>query len=171
MSFDAAAGVCVCADNAIADGGGCLPCAADEIKSGDTCGCPAGAAKNADGVCAMVPGLGAACDDATPCTSEFYGLCQAGACTKACAIDTDCPDTYTCADWEPEPYCRTFTGFGATCSTSEACAGFDADFCAQGSCVVDGCTVGVDDCPRDTACCDFSSFGIGTVCAPAELCP
>ncbi len=174
MRYEIALGVCVCNDDAIAVGGGCTPCASDEVVVGLTCACPAGETKNVDNRCAEVPGLGAACQAAGECTEAPHDFCAVrdgiGSCTSQCAVDTDCPDSYVCADWEPVPYCRTYTGYGATCTTTE-CAGYDASLCIQGHCVVQGCTLDVNDCPRDTACCDFSTFGIGTLCVPAGSCP
>ncbi len=174
MSFASDLGVCVCNDNAVSSEGSCLACGADEVVVSNMCSCPAGTTKNAAGVCAEVAGLGTACDAANPCESTMYGFCWdhngKGTCTQTCATDTDCPAAYTCADWEPTPYCRTFTGYGATCTTQEACSTFDADFCVQGRCVIQGCRLDVSDCPRGTQCCDFSNFGVGTLCAPPELC-
>jgi hypothetical protein len=174
MRYESAVGVCVCNDDAIADGGGCTACAADEVVVGSTCACPAGETKNADHRCAVVPGLGTACAESEDCTEQPYDFCASrdgtGSCTNRCVVDTDCPASYVCADWEPVAYCRIYTGYGATCATDE-CASYDASFCIQGHCAVQGCTLGVDDCPRDTKCCDFSSYGLGTMCAPAGSCP
>jgi hypothetical protein len=127
-------------------------------------------------VCAALPGLGDSCDGDHPCIDATYDMCAetsigAFTCTRGCATDDDCPGAYTCADWEAEPYCREFTGVGTACTTSDDCAGLDADFCIQGYCVIDGCTVGVDECPRGMACCDLSAYGIGTLCIPPESCP
>ena len=43
--------LCVCLPNAAPVGGGCAACAADEVVVNNACVCPAGEAKNADGVC------------------------------------------------------------------------------------------------------------------------
>jgi hypothetical protein len=175
MRYERALGVCVCNDDAVAIEGGCTTCAADEIVVGTVCGCAAGYTKNAEHLCVPVPGLGSACSETSACTEAPYNFCSVrdgiGSCTERCAIDTDCPDNYVCADWEAMPSCRTYTGFGATCATADECASYDANFCVQGHCGVHGCTLGVDDCPRDTGCCDFSSYGIGTLCVPSEYCP
>ncbi|MCX5744640.1 MAG: hypothetical protein NT062_19290 [Proteobacteria bacterium] len=175
MKYVDALGVCVCSDHAISDGGGCTSCAADEIVVGNTCACPPGEARNANDACAAVAGFGAACDAQTPCSNPTYSVCAVregtGTCAHPCAVDTDCPASDVCADWEPLPSCRTYTGYGATCTNANDCASYDATACLQGHCVVDGCTVGVDDCPRDTTCCDLSSYGLGTVCTPPGSCP
>jgi len=175
MRYERASGVCVCADNAVVDGFGCTACTADEIVVGSVCACAPGEAKDLRNVCATVPGLGTTCDAADPCTDSTYDYCAvrkgAGACTERCTVDTDCPDTYVCAVWEATPSCRVYTGYGASCTIPSDCEDFDASSCLGGYCVVQGCTLGVDDCPRDTQCCDFSSFGVGTVCAPATECP
>ena len=175
MQFDAADGVCICNDHAVAAAGACVACADDEIVVGTACACAPAETKNADGVCAPTPGLGSACGATTACPDAMYDYCAirdgSGACTKRCTVDTDCPDTYVCADWEAVPSCRVYTGYGATCAISDDCASYDADYCIQGHCDVHGCTVGVDDCPRGTMCCDLTSYGFGTLCSPAELCP
>lgn len=174
MHYASDLGVCVCDDHAIAVGGGCEVCAEDEIVVGDTCGCAPGQLKDGQGVCAQALGLGSPCDVASACTNATYNYCAvrgaSGACTSRCAVDAECPASYVCADWEAIPSCRTFTGYGATCAGPSECASYDASFCAQGHCVVQGCTVGTDDCPRDTACCDFSTYGLGTLCVPAGAC-
>ncbi len=174
MWFDTATGVCVCADNAIAVGGGCTACAADEVVVSGTCACAPGETKSEAGVCAVAPGLGSTCDAATPCQDATYDYCairgSAGSCTKLCAVDADCPDAYVCADWEAVPSCRIFTGYGAACVTDE-CATYDANYCISGHCAVHDCTIAIDDCPRNTVCCDFSSYGIGTLCVPPGNCP
>jgi hypothetical protein len=175
MRYDGVIAVCLCADNAVSEPGGCRACADDEIVVGDACACAPNQTKNPAGVCAAAPGLGVSCDAANPCSDAIYDFCAVrggvGSCANRCTTDTDCPASYVCADWEAVPSCRTFTGYGMTCAAPDGCASFDANTCLQGYCVVHGCTVGTDDCPRDTKCCDFSGFGLGTVCAPAENCP
>jgi hypothetical protein len=176
MYYDPEVAACLCDDNAIPVPLGCQPCAADEVVVGTQCACPPGQTKDAADLCVAVPGLGDTCDETHPCTDAVYDTCaetsvDAYTCTHACGIDDDCPAAYTCADWESAPYCREFTGVGNACAGPADCAGLDADFCAQGLCVVDGCTVGVEECPRGMACCDLSEFGIGTLCIPPEYCP
>lgn len=175
MSFVAAVNACVCDSNAIAVLGGCQPCAADEVAVGGKCGCPQGQTKNASGTCAVVAGLGDPCDTSAACTDHTYSYCAhtssggPGSCTKSCATDNDCDSAYTCATWEAQPYCRTFEGVGASCSTSADCHG-DANFCdtfQTHTCGVSGCSLTDSDCPRGTMCCDFSAYGLGTLCAGA----
>lgn len=57
MQYVHARGVCVCNDNAIAEGGGCKTCALDEVVVEAACGCPDGEAKDADNLCAPLPGF------------------------------------------------------------------------------------------------------------------
>ena len=174
MHYLFALGVCACDDNAIADGGGCTACADDEVVVTNGCSCPAGEAK-VDGTCAPVQGLGSPCDATTACSNPTYGYCAmragVGSCSNLCATDADCTAGYVCADWEATPSCRMYTGYGASCTGTSACAGFDADLCVQGTCAVHDCTVGLDDCPRDTKCCDFTSYGLPTLCVPPGYCP
>jgi hypothetical protein len=176
MTFVDAAKTCVCDSNAVAVTGGCKVCASDEVPVAGKCGCAAGQTKNADNVCAAVTGLGDACDTATqPCTNPQYSYCAvkaagtAGTCTKTCGSDTDCDSSYTCADWEAQPYCRTFEGVGDSCASSADCTK-DAQFCdtfQTHTCVIQGCSLTDQDCPRNSLCCDFSGFGLGTLCAGA----
>jgi len=179
MKFAPELATCVCDDNAVATGLGCVPCASDEVVVSGACACPAGATKNADHVCERVVGLGDPCADATSCTSEMYSMCApdtagtaAGTCTSGCASDADCGGAYTCATWEAVPYCRPFAGLGKTCGTSADCADSDAQFCdtfQTHTCIVAGCTLGTDNCPRGSMCCDFSAYGLPTLCAEACL--
>lgn len=174
MMYNEDTQVCVCEGNAIAVTGGCRACADDEIASGGKCACPVGQAKGADNLCVTVQGLGFPCDtQSAPCTDPVYSYCAAddggtsGRCTRACATSTDCDDTYTCATWEAQPYCRTFEGAGASCSGPSDCTG-DARYCdtfMTHQCLVQGCSLTLNDCPRGTMCCNFARFGLGTLCA------
>jgi hypothetical protein len=176
MTYVEATRTCVCDDNAIAVRGGCQVCAADEVAVAGKCACAEGQTKNAANVCTVVAGLGDPCDTATsPCTDATYSYCAArpggtaGTCTNTCASNSGCGAAYTCATWEPEPYCRTFDGAGATCASPSDCTG-DATYCdtfMTHSCIVADCSLSENDCPRDTMCCDFSGFGLGTLCAGA----
>jgi hypothetical protein len=176
MTYVAAAHACACDSDAIAVAGGCQPCAADEVVAAGACACAAGQTKNADNLCVTVAGLGDACDTQTsPCTDATYSYCAtkgggtAGTCTNPCASNADCGAAYTCATWETPPYCRTFDGVGAACSSSADCTE-DAQYCdtfQSHTCVRQGCSLALDDCERGTMCCDFSSFGLGTLCAEA----
>jgi hypothetical protein len=37
------------------------------------------------------------------------------------------------------------------------------------TCIVAGCSLTANECPRGTMCCDLSRFGLGTLCGAA--CP
>ena len=180
MVFDNALGACVCADNAVIDGLGCTPCPSGEVVIAGACGCAPGSTKNSDDVCARIAGLGDVCADASACSNPDYPVCApasagvttAGTCTRTCIADSDCGDAYTCATWEPQPYCREFGGLGKSCVSSDDCAGTDATFCdtyQSHTCIVSGCSLDASDCPRGTMCCDFSQYGLGTLCAGACL--
>lgn len=180
MMYDSATSTCMCEPNAFASPAGCTPCASDEVVVGGTsCGCAAGQAKDTSNVCVTVAGLGDPCDADAPCTDTTYSFCApstagsiAGTCTTSCATDDDCGAAFTCATWEAQPYCRAYTGAGTSCSTQEDCASFDARTCdtfATHACMVAGCSLDDDNCPRGTTCCDLSAFGAGTACLGA--CP
>jgi hypothetical protein len=174
MVFVETINTCVCGANAVAVVGGCEACPADEVPVGGTCGCAAGQTKNADHVCVVVAGFGDPCDTASsPCSGTTYSYCAvhgtgtAGSCTKTCTNNTDCDSAYTCATWDAQPSCRTFSGIGAACTVSSDCGG-DANFCdtfVSHSCGIAGCSLTADDCPRGTLCCDFSGYGLGNLCA------
>jgi hypothetical protein len=176
MSYVEAAKACVCNSNAAPVPGGCQVCPADEVAVAGKCGCAAGQTKDANNMCVTVAGLGDACDTASsPCTSTQYSYCAAsgagtaGTCTKTCGTDNDCDAAFTCADWEAQPYCRTFTGAGDPCASAADCTG-DAKYCdsfQSHKCIVQNCSLVDNDCPRAQVCCDFSSFGLGTLCAGA----
>jgi hypothetical protein len=179
MTFVEAVNACVCDANAVPVPGGCQACAPDEVPSGGECACAAGQTKSADNVCVAVAGLGDPCNATTaPCTDTTYSFCAiksggtAGTCTKACGSNDDCSTAYTCATWESHPFCRTFEGFGASCAGPADCTG-DAAFCDSfmtHTCIVAGCSLTANECPRGTMCCDLSRFGLGTLCA-AGACP
>lgn len=178
MLYVAASFSCVCEPGAIAVSGGCQRCAADEVVSNGQCVCPTGQTKNASNVCAVVSGLGDACDTAdAPCNSATYSFCAAtgsgtaGTCTKTCTTNTDCDGAYTCTTWEAQPLCRAFVGVGAPCTMTTDCVG-DANYCdafQTHSCMIQGCSLTANDCPRGLTCCDFSRFHAGNLCAGACL--
>jgi hypothetical protein len=177
MVYDTSLDACVCAPNAIVTGLGCTACADDEVIVAGKCGCASGYAKDASNVCEPVSGLGDACGSAGDCSNPQYGYCApstagetAKTCTSTCGSDADCGAAYTCAVWEATPYCRQWSGLGQSCTGSADCAGDDASYCdtyQTHSCIVQGCSLSSDDCPRGTTCCDFSSYGLGTLCAEA----
>ena len=173
MKFNEAANACVCADNAIPVIGGCQACPTGQIVTGGKCGCPTGETLDANNQCATVAGLGEACTTSADCKTAPYTDCApdtatgAKSCTKACTANADCDGAYTCATWEAAPYCRQFTSYGDSCASSADCTG-DASYCdtfTTHKCDVQNCSLTENDCPRDTMCCDFSSFGLGTLCA------
>jgi hypothetical protein len=177
MHFVDAANACVCDSNAVAVAGGCKRCAADEVPGTAGCACPAGQTKDASNVCITVAGLGDACDTASnPCRDATYSYCAAsgsgtaGTCTKACTSSNDCDAAYTCATWEAHPYCRTFSGVGNSCTGQGDCTG-DANFCDSfqtHTCIISGCDLVKNDCPRGMICTDFSSFQLPNLCAGAQ---
>jgi hypothetical protein len=179
MYYDEAQVTCLCVESAIPVGGSCIPCAPDEVAAGSTCACPEGQAKNDEGVCAAVAGLGDPCDATSPCTDPTYSYCAprsggatAGTCTRTCFDDAQCDGAYTCATWEAQPYCRRFSGLGMGCASSADCADTDATFCdtfQTHTCLVSGCTARGEECPRGTECCDLSTYGLGTLCLGACL--
>jgi hypothetical protein len=176
MMFNEATTACVCVTGAIAVDGGCKPCADDEVVADNKCACAAGQTKSAANLCVTIAGLGDPCDTGNaPCTDPTYSFCATksgsttGTCTSSCASDADCGAAYTCATWAAQPHCRTFEGVGESCDSAADCTG-DANFCdtfQTHTCGISGCSLTASECPRDTMCCDFSSYGLGTLCAGA----
>ena len=167
MHFVEAANACACDSNAVAVPGGCKRCASDEVATTAGCACAAGQTKNDSNVCVTVAGLGDACDTVTaPCNDTTYSYCAtkgastAGTCTKSCTASTDCASAYTCATWEAHPYCRTFSDVGKACAGQGDCTG-DANMCdtfQSHTCIVSGCDLVKNDCPRGQTCTDFPSY-------------
>jgi hypothetical protein len=178
MTFVEASNSCVCNPGAVAVAGGCQLCASDEVAADGKCACAAGKTKSAEDVCVTVAGLGDPCDaSGAPCTDATYSYCAMrsgaaeGVCTKRCAANADCDAAYTCATWDAEPACRTFEGVGNACASPADCTG-DANFCdtiQTHSCGIAGCSLTDNNCPRGSTCCDFSAYGLGTLCAGACL--
>jgi hypothetical protein len=183
MAYSEEQRICLCVDSAIEVAGGCQACAESEVvdRANNECICPEGQVRVDGEVCQAIAGLGDQCNgnDLT-CEDTIYTVCAmsedaaTGYCTKPCAEDAECDDAYTCADWEEEPYCRSFTGQGQACESDADCAGNDAAACdtiQSHTCLVAGCSLELDDCPRGTGCCDLSIYGAGTLCIPPGTCP
>jgi len=188
MVYNKDAHVCFCDAESVSVAGGCSPCAAGLVPMSGKCACPAGTQQNDAGACQAVAGLGDPCDATNPCNGAVYNHCaisggaSAGTCTKTCTKDDECDGAYTCADWEPTPFCKLFKGVGTTCSipgTSDPVCTTDADYCFMGQCFVRGCAVTAghakDSCPKDRKCCDVSALapGVSTACVALEskVCP
>jgi hypothetical protein len=183
MVFSEAQRACLCTDNAIEVAGGCQACADSEVvdRASNQCACPEGQVSVDGGGCLEIAGLGDDCDGSElTCEDVVYTLCAMpegaanGYCTKPCTEDADCDDAYTCADWEPDPYCRSYTGVGQACDSDADCVGTDAGRCdtfQSHTCLVGDCSLELGDCPRGTGCCDLSIYGAGTLCIPPEACP
>lgn len=182
-------GYCECAANAVPEPAAnrCRPCGANEHPAGDVCVCDVGYGRtSASAPCAMLEGLGVACDPATPVCSGTFSACRTspigGYCTKPdCTTDGDCPADWICT---PEPgsarrSCkRPPVGQGKRCSSDAECVGTEAPLCDTlytKTCLVTGCTpaaAGPGDCQGRTICCDLSKFDLPqTVCVPLTSCP
>lgn len=64
-------------------------------------------------------------------------------------------------------------GLGMSCSSNDDCADTEATFCdtfMSHTCQVQGCSLDPNDCYEGAACCDFSAYGLGTLCVPGG-CP
>jgi hypothetical protein len=57
MHYVEALAACVCVPNAVATMAGCQLCAEDEVVVENTCVCPEGETKSAEGVCTAVQGV------------------------------------------------------------------------------------------------------------------
>lgn len=90
--------------------------------------------------------------------------------TPECTVNVDCGATEIC----DAGVCRNPTGWGAACTTSDECAGFEAGFCDafQMKCTVSNCSNVPDTCPGAYECCDLTGFGEGfaIMCIPDGYC-
>ena len=189
MIYSQDAHLCLCDAQSAPVPGGCSPCAKDHVPMGGMCVCPPSTQENAAGACEAVAGQGDACSAEHPCKDAVYSHCaipdgaSEGTCTNTCTKDDDCDVAYTCADWEPEPYCKLFDGVGTTCTMpgpSDPVCMPAADYCFMGQCFVRGCTVtdghALDSCPKDRKCCDVVFLalpGVTTACVAlsSSVCP
>lgn len=166
---------CLCAPGAVlnADKSGCVACGENEEIQNGVCACMTGFARaSADAGCSA-SSQGSACSATTPCNGADFPYCSpAGYCTlSGCSTDADCTvGGYACDTTASPAYCvRPPSGQGKTCSASADCAGFEADYCAMGTCLVSGCKT-TTTCFGDWACCDFAVYGLADVClAPGQL--
>jgi hypothetical protein len=171
---------CTCDPGYVPAVEGCVPCGDHEQEANGECTCVEGYARPADAAaCEPIPeALGADCDtESAPCTNAAYPLCQVtagthGYCTKACAGSDDCDGGYKCHAVGDNGYCRRPpTGYGASCSSDDDCAGNEASFCEQLQkhvCLVP-CSAGhTDVCFEGESCCDFVLFA--PICVPAAAC-
>lgn len=143
---------CVCPAGTIYSPTGCVECGPNQIVQGAACVCDEGYTMGADGKCQEISSTGAAGDTGTGSEPE-------------CAVNDDCDTTEICA----AGVCRQPTGWGATCTTSDDCAGFEANFCDtfQGGCTVSNCTNVPNTCPAGYDCCDLSAVaGFAIMCIP-----
>ena len=161
---------CVCAPDSVlnAEKNGCTECGEHEVVKEGACACEVGYARLSAGGPCTASMLGATCDAQTPCAPDFPYCAPGGYCTtSACTSSASCPGGYTCDTSGSPSYCiRPPTGLGNACSSPADCAGFEADYCGQSSCVVSGCASTVD-CRDTYACCDYRALGAKDVCVPA----
>lgn len=171
---------CSCEEGYVPGTKGCVPCPENEREQNGACICAEGFARVADAdPCTPLPsGLGAACDDATPCTpGGRYSLCQgssdgSGYCTSTCITSDDCEGGYKCHPQGDTGYCRRPpTGYAQSCKSDDDCAGNEASYCEQLSqhvCLVP-CSAGHSDvCFEGETCCDFVLFA--PICVPESAC-
>lgn len=182
---------CACDEYSVSTSNGCTPCGSNEVAGPSGCQCASGYGKlSTDGPCTLgadsgpladsgmptAAGLGASCDPVTnPCSDSKYNYCfvepsKPGYCTSRCASELECSDGYACDVKTTPSVCRKPPqGLGKPCSSSSDCAGTEATFCdlvVTRSCVVEGCSLAVNDCFTGYACCDLSKYGLAkTICA------
>ena len=168
---------CVCDASSAPTATGCVVCSADEVPGATGCTCKPGYSRpQADAACELAPiGLGAPCDANTPCADAEFDNCETGAdgkgyCTDTgCSSSADCSGGYAC-DTQPSPsVCRRPPlGLGMSCTANADCADTEATYCdsfQSHSCLVQGCSLSLDDCFSGWECCDLSAFGV-----PQPLC-
>jgi hypothetical protein len=187
QTYDADAGLCVCAGNTVAAEHGCIACAEHELALNGVCGCAKGYVRpTPDAACAIVPdALGATCQVDQDCADSTFNTCQlagdgGGYCTSVgCAANSDCTAGYGCNLAATPSYCqRPPDGAGKSCASDADCAGTAATFCETFNshiCYVEGCSLTSNDCFPGEECCDLTgpSFGVfkKQICVDAGSCP
>ena len=174
---------CLCGPGLVLTGTTCVPCGEHEIAGTNGCVCETGYARaGATSPCTLKPAaLGSTCNTTTtPCTDLVYSYCAPagtdGYCTKSgCTSSAEC-DGYACDTTASPAYCRRPpVGAGQACTSAADCAGTEATYCDSymaHACLVEGCTVSLNDCYEGTDCCDLSQFGVPKpVCVAKGGCP
>jgi hypothetical protein len=135
------------------------------IDDGDRC--PDGMRWNAEYAsceCPVGDGYYLETDPDDPADAECLP-CVAESTSPDCDTDTDTGDTET-----DTPDGGDDSGIGTTCSSSEDCADFEADYCAlnplapedPGYCTFENCESG--ECPDGYQCCDLTGLGLTVAC-------
>jgi hypothetical protein len=130
---------------------------------------------------AALTALGRSCDPAANTCSEVpYDHCQGGGatayCTSTdCTASDECESGYACNTAGNPSFCqRPPIGLGQACAGPADCAGTEATWCdtfMTHQCVVQGCSVALQDCFGDGVCCDLSRFGVpAPLCVPPGAC-
>jgi hypothetical protein len=170
---------CVCAEGFAYTEDGCIACGEHEVAGSAGCVCEEGYVRpTADAACELPPsGLGAPCDEATPCSNADYAYCEpdGGYCTTTgCESSADCEGGYACdTESDPTVCLRPPTGVGQSCSSDADCAGTEATFCdlvVSRTCLVQNCTVEPSDCFEGYICCDLTPFVPAPICIPGNSC-
>ena len=90
-----------------------------------------------------------------------------------CTENADCPDNDYCDFTLALPVCvPPATGEDVSCDSPADCAGFEADYCesmVSFTCLVDKCSPEANNCSKDHICCDFSSYGLPSLCVARAL--
>lgn len=161
-------GGCVCAPGSVLNAAknGCTKCGAHEVVKENACTCETGFARLTPGGECSASQLEAACSATAPCGGEYPYCAAPGYCTKGtCAASSECPAGFACELKASPVYCsRPPTGLNSVCDATTPCTG-EANYCAMGACAVSGCAT-TKTCHGDSACCDYTSFGLADICIP-----
>ncbi len=175
----------MCGEGFVQQGTVCVPCGEHETEKHGACVCDENYQRLTDAAaCTAVPmsGLGADCALA-PCSDPTFSYCVLASngdrycSSRGCQTSADCPETYACStDTAGAKFCRRSPlGMTAPCSTDNDCAGNEATFCEtlfSHSCLVQGCSLSMNDCFDGWECCDASGYGMPIpICIPEGMCP
>ena len=157
----------------------CVACKDDEVSNPiGPCDCAEGLVRVAEGA-ECTEAVGQACTTDADCPSPDFPHCQLDGATGYCtstgcvAGAGDCPGAYGCNDRVTPSFCeRPPEGLGASCTTSDDCAGSVASYCealSAHACLVPGCAADPSICHGDWVCCDLALISNSLCAPPSEL--
>ena len=112
-------------------------------------------------------------DSASETATDTESGGDTGEAPVACDNGADCEDGDFCDLTLDTPVCLPPpSGQGATCTSDDDCAGYDADYCesfVSGACLKSDCSPELDNCSPGYHCCDFQFMGLPALCVDETL--
>ncbi len=163
-------GACVCPEGRVLSDGDCKKCGRHEEAVDNTCTCEDGYSRSSQGDCEPVT------EDVTDSSQE----CEGSDCDQEeTAGATEDPECIASSECDEDELCDVFDtgtciphpeGLGDECSSSDDCAGTEAEYCevfSTRTCQIEGCKERGGVCPGDMSCCDFAILS-ASLCVPAD---